>query len=79
LVDASGRRIEWLTEEQGRRMLKSQTAEAVFTRKGRLKVLRTVSYQKLIASGSPASHTTYSHNSETPTNPRGVWTFTRLR
>lgn len=80
LLDLSNEQICWLDEAQAREMIRKQEVELLWSKR-RVRALRLRA-----AAPSPAQirayqqlgGTRYSHNRETPVNPRNCWTLTPL-
>ena len=78
LIDRTGEIIRYATDEEARDLLRERRAEALVTKRGRIRALRIVSDRELLKKGSRAQRTHYSHDRETPTNPEGCWTLIHI-
>lgn len=83
LLDVDGMHIEWLEEEDARRLVRQGKVEVLGTKRlGRAvralpgKALSADERLPAVRSGPARRH--YSHNLETADNPAGVWTLVRI-
>ena len=84
LLDVNGGHMEWLREDDARRLVLAGKVEVLGARQ-RIRAVRVVAGATFTAderlvvdvkSGPARRH--YSHNRETADNPAGVWTMVRI-
>jgi hypothetical protein len=73
--DASGKHLYWADEEEARQLIKERKVRILRTKK-RIRGLRAVG--SIVASQATLRGKGYSHDHETNTNPKGVWTLVRI-
>ncbi len=78
IINAGGAFVRWVDDAGGRELLKTRRAEALYTKRGRLRALRLLDDAELIRAGSNPRTTHYSHDRETAHNVRGCWMLVRI-
>lgn len=78
VISPAGAFVRWVDDAGGRELLKTHRAEALYTKRGRLRALRLFDDAELIRGGSRPRPTRYSHDRETADNVRGCWMLVRI-
>lgn len=78
LIDSAGAHISTIDETRARWLLRTKRATSIVTKHGRIRALRLISEEELIADGSGPTGRHYAHHHDSYDNPTGVWTLRRL-